>query len=290
MKTGKVLKWTGLFIAGVIGLAILAVAVVYAVIGRDLSRTFDLVVADVAVPEDPASISEGQRLATTRGCFAGCHGDTATGAVFFEAPDGTILVAPDIAEMAAIYSTEDLVRVIRHGIRPDGTSVLLPMPSEMFTHLSDEDLGAIIGFLRTVSPGEGGLPESNFGPLGRLMLLFFKQDTGTILAAESIDHQDPHLTTTPENAEQLGRYLAMTSCSECHGLDLAGWPEDEVPPLSIVAAYSLGDFTTLMRTGVPVGGRELDLMALVATGRFAHFTDAEIGALHGFLGTLAGTP
>jgi len=287
MKTGKIVKWIGMSLVGLLGFAVLAVAVVYAVIGRELAQTFDVLAAtDLVLPEDPASLAEGQRLARTRGCFGGCHGPTATGSVFFEAPDGTVLVAPDIAAMAAQYSTAELVRLLRHGIRPDGTSVLLPMPSEMFTFLSEKDLGSIIAFLRTQAPGKENFPETYFGPLGRLMLLMFKQDTGAILAAKSIDHERPLLAATPEEPDQLGRYLALTSCTECHGPELKGWPDDGVPPLSIVAAYSLEDFSTLMHTGVPIGGRELDLMKVVATTRFLHFTDAEIAALHGYLGTL----
>jgi hypothetical protein len=69
-------------------------------------------------------------------------------------------------------------------------------------------------------------------------------------------------------------------------MDLLGAFDGEFPPLTIVAAYSLEDFTTLMRTGVPIGGRELDLMATVAVSRFSHFTDMEIVALHTFLRTL----
>jgi hypothetical protein len=50
-----------------------------------------------------------------------------------------------------------------------------------------------------------------------------------------------------------------------------------------VAGYSLGAFTTLLRTGKSVGDRELGLMKQVARKRFSHFTDAEIGALYTFL-------
>jgi mono/diheme cytochrome c family protein len=201
-----------------------------------------------------------------------------------------VLVAPDIAATMSRYTTADLIRVLRHGIRPDGTGVLRIMPSEMFSLLSEKDLGSIIAFLRTQTPGNETLPKTHFGPVGRLMLLLYKQDAGTIFAAESIDHERPLLAATPEDPVQLGRYLAMTACTECHGPDLKGSSFDETPPLSIVAAYSLADFSTLMHTGVPVGGRELSLMKLVSTTRFVHFTEAEIAALHGYLSTLVHNP
>jgi cytochrome c553 len=286
MKTKPVLKWLGIIIGSIVGLVALGLAIIYVLIGRDLSQTFDVDVTEVVVAHDHAGRLEGQRLARIRGCF-GCHGDELTGQVFFEVPDGTIMVAPDLAMTARTCSAGELGRAIRHGVRSDGTSVLLPMPSEMFYNLSDEDVGSIIGFLQSQSPRTEGLPETYFGPIARVMLTFFKQETGTILAAESIDHNLPRLDPSRENPENFGKYIAMTSCTECHGQDLGGSSEGHSPSLAIVAAYSLENFTTLLRTGVPIGDRELNLMATVALSRFSSFTDTEIAALHAFLKTLA---
>ena len=94
------------------------------------------------------------------------------------------------------------------------------------------------------------------------------------------------LPALPDDPEAYGKYIAMTTCPECHGPDLRGWPDDNVPSLAIVAAYSLEDFTTLLRTGEPIGGRELDLMAEAAIKGFSHFTDSEIAALYAYLRTL----
>jgi cytochrome c553 len=289
MNVRRVVKWIGISIGGIVGFALLGTTIVYMVIGIDLSKSFEVPVTEVAVPIEYASTAEGQRLARTRGCLNGCHGDTVTGDVFFEMPDGTVLVAPDLATAAKKYSAAELERIIRHGVRPDGTSVLLPMPSEMFYNLSDEDVGLIIGFLQSQTSREEPLPQTYFGPLGRLMLLLFKQDMGTILAAESINHDLVRLDASPGDPEEYGKYIAMTSCTECHGPELRGWPDDNVPSLAIVAAYSLEDFTTLLRSGEPIGGRELDLMAEVAIRRFSNFTDSEIAALHAYLRTLVGS-
>ena len=286
MNAKKALKWIGISIGGVVGLVLLGTAVVYVVIGSDLSRTFDVPLTKIAVPDDQVSTTEGQRLAQVYGCFNGCHGDTVTGDVFFEVPDGTVLVSPDLAAAANKYSVAELARMIRHGVRPDGTSVLIPMPSEMFYNLSDAHIGSIIGFLQSQTPRDEPLPRTYFGPVGRLMLLLFKQDTGTILAAEMINHDSARLDASPDDPEAYGKYIAMTSCPECHGPDLHGWPDDNVPSLAIVAAYSLEDFTTLLRTGEPIGGRELDLMAEAAIKGFSHFTDSEIAALYAYLRTL----
>jgi len=285
MKAKIILKWIGISVGAIVGLALLGVATVYLMIGRDLSRTFDVALTEISVPGDLTSTTEGQRLARLRGCL-GCHGEKGTGQVFFEVPDGTKLVAPDLALAAQKYSAAELERIIRHGVRPDGTSVVLVMPSEMLYHLSDEDVGSIIRFLRTLTPGEEPLPETYFGPVARLMLLGFKQETDTILAAELINHDQARLDPSSSNLEGFGKYIAMTTCTECHEQDLGGSSDGSFPPLTIVAAYSLEDFTTLLRTGTPIGDRELDLMAEVAVSRFSNFTDLEIAALHAFLKTL----
>lgn len=73
----------------------------------------------------------------------------------------------------------------------------------------------------------------------------------------------------------------------CHGGDLRGSPDGSTPALAIAAAYTLDEFARLMSTGVALGDRELDLMARVARGRFAHFTDDEVAAVHAYLQTLA---
>ena len=286
MRAKPILKWLGIIIGGIVGLAVVGVALNYVLVGRDLSRTFDVVVDEATALHDQTDIDEGERLARIRGC-SGCHGNDVTGQVFFDFFDGTKYVAPDLAAASRKYSVAELDRIIRHGIRPDGTSVLLPMPSEMFYNLSDRDLGAIISFLRPQSPREDPLPESYFGPVARVMLTMFKQETGTILSVEAIDHEAPRLDPSPDDPESFGKYIAMTTCTECHGKDLLGAFDGEFPPLTIVAAYSLENFTILMRTGVPIGGRELDLMATVALSRFSHFTDGEIAALHAYLKTLA---
>ena len=290
MRLKTILKWLLFVFAGIVGIALLGVAAVFVVIGHDLSRTFDVAATEIVVPDDDASIVEGERLARLRGCYNGCHGETINGGVLIELPDGTSVVTPDLALVAQKYSNGDLERLIRHGVRPDGTSVNLIMPSAMLYHLSDKDLGALIAFLRLQSPGDTPLPDTRIGPLARLLLMYYKNLTGTILAAEQIDHDLPRISPAPDVPGAHGRYLAMTACTECHGTNLRGAPDGSAPTLAVVAAYSIDNFRTLMRTGVPVGGRQLDLMAIVAVSRFAHFTDVEVDALHVYLQTLAAIP
>lgn len=278
----RTLRWFGFALLGVAGFALVAVLFIYIIMGRDLAATYAIAGETIAVPTDGASIEEGQRQAQLRGCAGGCHGETTEGLILIELFDGTRVVAPDLARYAARHSTIDLERAIRHGVKPDQSSVLRIMPSEMFARLSDEDLGMIIAYLRSQEEGEKLLPESRYGPVARVMGFFFKRKIGTLVAADLIDHEHP-TPIKPADEAALGRYLAHTVCTECHGSDLRGAPDGSAPSLSVAMAYSLDDFERLLREGIPVGERELGLMAGVSRARFARFTDAEIAALHGYL-------
>jgi cytochrome c553 len=119
-----------------------------------------------------------------------------------------------------------------------------------------------------------------------LLARFFILKFGYTPHAQRIADDGPWLA---EDAP-YGKYLAMTVCTECHGMDLRGSEAASAPNLALVVAYTLEDFTRLMREGVPIGDRELELMAEVAIGRFSHFTDAEIEALHAYLATLVNEP
>lgn len=287
----KILKWTAVVLGGVIVLVIVLLAGIYVYMEHRLDSVHEVALVEITVPEDTAIVAEGARLARHRGCNDGCHGRAAKGQLFFGLPDGTRVVAPDLGRIAIEYSTAELARVIRHGVRPDGTSVVAIMPSRMLHGLSDRDLGAIIAWLRRQPPSDELLPERRLGPMVRAMLFYFEQSYGwNVIAAEELDHDAPRLDPNSDDQEIRGQYLAMTSCPECHGEDLRGVPQDAIPSLAMAAAYSLDDFRTLMRTGDPIGGREFDLMKDVAVGRFAYFTDDEIADLHAYLGTLAEAP
>lgn len=277
------LKWLGRGALALVLLLLVAAGVVYALSERMLNQTYELETAAIAIPSDSVSIAEGERLARIRGCYDGCHGDVAEGGVFFDDPMLGTITAPDLTRAVRTLSDAELTRVIRHGVRADGRSVAA-MPSSMLYHLTDEDLGAIIAFLRTLPPADGPETDLRLGPLGRV--LFVKGDFQP--AAEEIDHEAPRLD--PGDGSDpivLGRYLAMTSCTECHGLDLGGGFDS--PNLAIAAAYEPEQFHTLMRSGEPYDGRDLRLMDDVSQSRFSYFTDAEVDALYAFLTTeLAG--
>ncbi len=273
--------------AAVFILAVLAVVVLYGASEYLLRRTYDVALVPIVVPADAESIAEGRRLATIRGCNDGCHGKGVSGGDFFDGPwyyGG--MVAPDLTRVATTHSDAELARVIRQGVRKNGRSTF-GMPSTMFHHLTDADLGRIIAFLRSLPVGNGPETVIRFGPLARIELL-----------------KNPHFAYATEiardapwaaEAELLGdsgqgRYLAVTVCTECHGMELRGDDSGSTPDLVVVGSYAPEDFARLMRDGIAVGGRELPMMSEVARMRFSQFQDEEVRALYDFLSARARDP
>lgn len=285
MTNRQTVKWIGIGLLGLLCLALFSVLLIHLAVNRDLKQTFVVQGESISIPSDEASIEEGRRQAQLRGCFHGCHGREAEGAVMVRLFDGTRVVAPNLGLTAAHYSVEELERVIRLGVKPDGTSVLRIMPSEMLSTLSDEDLGLIIAWMRSLPEDGEVMPESRYGPAARVLGFFFKRKIGSLLAAEVINH-DPQLPRFPHSAVPRGRYLADTVCSECHGNDLQGAPDGSAPTLAMVVAYSSEDFGRLMREGIALGERELGLMAAVSRARFTQFTEEELTALFVYLNSV----
>lgn len=275
----RLLRWLGVACAGLLVLAVVAYIVVYVRSERVLQHKYAVPAVTLSVPADPASIAEGQRQATIHGCFAGCHGKQAEGAVLFDQPIIAHIVAPNLTAAVRKYSDAQLAAIVRNGVRPGGRSLLV-MPSEGFVGMTDEELGRIIAFLRSLPPAPGPGPDAVLGPIGRLGFA-----TGEFkLAAQLIAETVPPPQATNEQAA-FGRHLAQTICGHCHGTSLRGSsnPDFTSPALQIVAAYSPEAFTQLMRTGVALGGRDLRVMSGVARNNLTQLTDAEIAALYSYL-------
>ena len=159
----RLLRWIGVALGSVAGLGIVAYAVVYVLSERVLRHTYAIPTVAISIPTDPASIIEGRRLATIHGCFGGCHGRQAEGAVMFDEPMIARFVAPNLTAAVRKYSDAELAVIIRNGVRPDGRSMFV-MPSEVFVVLTDEDLSRIIAFLKSLPAVEGPGPSVSLGP------------------------------------------------------------------------------------------------------------------------------
>jgi cytochrome c553 len=275
----RVLRWTGFVAASLLALVIVAYAVAYVLSERVLRRSYEVPAVAISIPTDAESIAEGRRLATTRGCFNGCHGKNAEGVVMFDEPMIARIVAPNLTASVRRYSDAQIEAIVRKGVRPDGRSMLV-MPAEEFKWLTDADLGRIIAFLKSLPPYDGPGPNIAPGPLGRIGLATGKFKTVAQLIADA----EPPPEATGEQAT-FGRYLARTTCTSCHGTNLRGTstPDFTSPDLRIVGAYSSEAFTELMRTGVALGGRKLNTMSPWARQNLSPLTDAEIAALYSYL-------
>lgn len=273
--------------AGVAILALLAVVILFGASEYLLRRTYAVDLEPVVVPADADSIAEGRRLATIRGCNDGCHGKGVSGGEFFAGPwyyGG--MVAPDLTRVAATHSDAELARVIRRGVRKNGRSTF-GMPSTMFFHLTDADLGVIVAFLRSLPAGNGPDTAVRFGPLARLELI----RKPYYAYATEIERDSPWANQAElQGPHGRGHYLALTVCTECHGMNLKGSDDGSAPDLTVVGSYSAGDFARLMRGGIAVGERELPMMSGVARVRFSQFQDDEVRALYDFLSARAGVP
>jgi len=275
----KVLKWLGFVLGGVVGLVLLALVAVYLLSWHEFSRHYTAAAQPaIALPTDAESIAAGAHLASVHGCN-GCHGADLEGGQVFDVPHLLRSVAPNISGAAGKYTTEQLVTVIRQGIRPDGTAVWI-MPSAMYQHLNDADLARLVAYVRSVPARDGTHDVSDFRLGARAIIAIGALESQAKQIAAASPAAAPG---DPDDPVHRGRYLVMSSCTECHGQKLEGSDLTKAPPLIVAKGYSSADFTTLMHTGIALGGRKLELMREVANSRFAHFTDQELSDVYTFL-------
>lgn len=239
-------------------------------------------VADQAPAPPTGDPVEGLRTATRVGCN-GCHGADAAGRSFSEDKDGNLIVAPNLSTRRHLYTDEGLALLLHEGRTHDG-HVPFGMPIQSFQHLSHREVRDIVAWMRALPEVPNGAQEASIW--------------SPALAAALADGSHPWLgdmRPTPGNqpvaeppAEPLalGRHLALTTCSECHGWDLNGFGDPGAAPHLVVAkAYGDEQFARLMRTGeVAAGGPSATgLMTKVSASRFSVMTDAEIQALKAYL-------
>jgi cytochrome c553 len=274
----KFFKWTGLVVAALAGLVLVAIVSVYALSAHQMHRQYAVSApTPLTLPTDAAEIAEGKRLAHVTGCTH-CHTENLTGAVPLEIPNVVRFVAPNITAIAPKYTDAQLIALLRQGVKLDGTSVYF-MPSEMFRHLDDVDLARIIAWVRSVPAATGITGQTEVHLIGRAIIASgqFKS------AAEEIQQHADAPATGLGAAAAHGRYLVMSSCTECHGQDLEGNAGAKAPPLSIAKSYSAEQFSKLMHEGVPLGGQPLELMSPTAKARFAVLTARETADIYDFL-------
>jgi mono/diheme cytochrome c family protein len=267
----KILKWVAIVLGSLIGLLVLAFAVLY-IIGsvkwNKLHGKYDVPVETIVVPTDPASIVRGEHVATIHICRM-CHTDALSGQP--ASVPGLVTFSPSnltsgAGGVGATNTVGDWVRAIRHGVGHDGRGLVL-MPSRTWYYLSDEDLGTLIAYLKSLPPVDNEMPPTDLGPLGRVMLTLGQMPReATIPDATIIDHNGPRpVAPKPGVTVEYGEYLART-CALCHGSNFNGQTvQIDGPPVLTpnltsggeLRAWSEEDFITTLRTGVTPSGHQL---------------------------------
>ena len=297
----KILKWIGIVLGSLIGLLVLAFAVlnlIGTVKWNRLHGKYDVPVETIVIPMDQASIARGEHIMAINMCQH-CHLDNLSGQTA-GAPAIVTLVVPNLTPGAggvgAINTDEDWVRAIRHGVGHDRRGLVL-MPSGVFYYLSDDDLGALIAYLKSLPPVDNEQPKTDLGPIGRVMLALGQLPPEIIPSVTMIDHHAPR-PIAPEQGitVEYGKYLA-TTCTLCHGSNLNGQTVREGPNVYIalnltrggeMVGWSQENFVTTMRTGIRPDGHPLkDFMPWKY---FGQMTDDELKAVWLYLQSLPALP
>ncbi len=251
-------------------------------------------VAPVAIALDAEGLARGRYLYESRGC-ADCHGRDGAGRVVVEDGSGFLVRAPNISSAVGTVASElgplDWVRVLRHGLDSNGRPLLI-MPSEDYARMTDADLGSLIGYVKTLPPVEGQVPEIRL-PL----TVRFAYAVGLIKdAAEKIDHDRP--PPAPVAATDLvatGDYVA-NSCRGCHNAALSGGPIPGGPPDwpaaanltpgpgSAFARYPTeADFAAMLKTGKRPDGTAVS--TVMPFESLKQLDAADVAALYAFIRT-----
>lgn len=294
---GKILRWVGIVATAVVLVIVVAVAAVYFMSSRRLSRTWAITPETVAIPTDSASIEYGRHLATARVGCTDCHTPDLGGQVMIDNGAFGRFVPANLTSgkggVGGRYTTGDWVRLLRHGVRPNGTAVVL-MPVQIIAGLNDHDLGALIAYVRSVPPVDRELPSSKPGPIARMLVV---TNQAPLIPAEVLSQGARPAPVEPAVSAAYGEYLVQTSgCRECHGQHLSGGkvggdpsspPAANLTPTGI-GSWSEADFFQALRQGKrPDGSTISDYMPWKSFGKM---TDDELRAVWMYLQTVPARP
>jgi mono/diheme cytochrome c family protein len=298
----EIFKWNGIVLGSLIGLLLLAFMVLY-VIGtvkwnRIRGKDYDMPVETITIPTDQTSIASGKHIVAVRMCQY-CHSDYLSGQ--FDSVPGMVTFAfpnltPGAGGVGVIYTDEDWVRAIRHGVGHDGRGLIL-MPSRIWYYLSDDDLADLIAYLKSLPPVDNELPQTELGPLGRVMITLGQlPPDATAPDVLVIDHDGPRpIAPQPGVTAEYGKYLALP-CALCHGTNFNGqiirtdaeYLAPNLTPGSQLHLWSEVDFMRTLRMGVTPSGHQLkDAMPWKY---FGQMTDDELKAVWMYLQSLPALP
>ncbi len=295
----RMLKWLGILVAVLLVGAAAMLAYVWFASEAMLAERYDRAGKAVAVPDDAASITEGERLATARGC-RDCHGADLGGGMLdvgiakfwgpnlTSDPDGAAARLPDPA-------TWELA--VRHGVGGDGRPLLM-MPAHELVRLPDDELGKIIAYARSAPPVSRPAQPHELSLLVRGLSVFGLFPLVTVTIADHALSDAP----TPRRGATVayGEHLAKLACVGCHGAGLSGGRIPGTPrsvpvvanltpdPDTGLGRWSPADFTTAIRTSKRPDGSAID--PFMPAKSFAALDDVELAALWAYLQSVPPRP
>ncbi len=258
-------------IGALAGVLLLAWGALYLYTERALQGT-NLPVNAVLPKGDSVS---GERLARIQGC-SGCHGGQLQGQVFVDIPHVVRLIAPNLTKARARYDQQAFVQLMRAGTKVDGRLALV-MPNRAHQRLTDQQLADLQAYLRSVPAVDNELPSRRIQTLARIGMVTGKYDLDEMRA----DPPESAAVIADRNQPDRARHLVQTACSECHGVDLQGYPKEGVPPLIVARAYNDQQFLRLLHEGKTLAGIDsaTGMMSGVARARFSDLTAVEVAAI-----------
>lgn len=288
----KVLKWAGIVLGSLIVLVLVAAGIMIMSTTGRFNKVYDIQPEAVEISADPESLAIGKHWAEIH-CQS-CHGPDLAGGPFFEDPSLGHFDAANLTSgeggVGAVYTDEDWVRALRHGVKKDGHSVFI-MPANDFYYLSDKDLGGIIAYVKSVPPVDNTTRTPGLTPFGKI--LYAMGAFGNLLYAETIQHDVRPPAPAVGKTVEYGEYLVNAhGCKSCHGSELSGdQPAEPGAPLAPnltpggeLIGWTEADFTNTLRTGVTPSGHELsDSMPWKG---FRNLTDDEISTIWLYLTSL----
>ncbi len=290
------IKWTAGGLGLVVVLVVGAVALGTQLAERKRLRHVEVKVSPVAYTSDAQALERGRYLFQSRGCVD-CHGANGGGRDFVNDGKGTRISGPNItpAGVVAPYQPADWVRTIRHGVKPSGRPALI-MPSEDYNRLTDDDLAALVAYVRSLPPRQGGAAIVEL-PLPAWVLYGFDLIPD---AAQRIDHGlPPSKPVAPAVTVEHGAYVA-NMCIGCHGEKLSGgkipggppdWPAAaNITPgegSAMVRYRDASQFLAMMRSGKRPDGSAIQVMPFESLSKM---NDVDTQALYAYLKTVPARP
>ena len=68
-------------------------------------------------------------------------------------------LTPDMETGIGKWTSADIMKTFRSGVRPDGSTLLPPMPWQAYSAMNDEDASAVAAFLKSLKPVHHKAPD-----------------------------------------------------------------------------------------------------------------------------------